>query len=163
MFASVADGIRCGRRSTANLISIPSDFSRIPQATHDILSLAQDLGYNEEAMFAIALALDEALTNAIEHGNGCDPTKQVHVRYRVTDARAYISVEDEGVGFDPDLVPYPTLNENPRFRWSRGITLMRACMDEVAFNRQGNEVRMIKVNDRRVAAENRLDRGFMMN
>ena len=128
--------------------SIPSDLSRISDVAQDILSLVQDLGYGDEAMFAIALALDEALSNAIEHGNGEDPSQQVHVRYQVTGTRTYISIQDEGAGFDPNVVPGPTLDENLEVPCGRGIMLMRACMDEVRFNKKGTEVRMIKINDR---------------
>ena len=148
MTANVLGRSRCAGQSSMNRTSIPSDLSRISDVTQDILSLVQDLGYGDEAMFAIALALDEAISNAVEHGNGGDPSKQVHVRYRVTAAQACISVRDEGPGFDPNLVPDPTLEEHLEVPCGRGIMLMRACMDEVRFNKKGTEVRMIKINDR---------------
>ena len=147
MMTNVAGRSQRAGRSSMNRASIPSDLSRISDVAQDILSLVQDLGYGDEAMFAIALAVDEALSNAIEHGNGDDPSKQVHVQYKVTGTRTYISIQDEGAGFDPNVVPDATLDECLELPCGRGIMLMRACMDEVWFNKEGNEVRMIKIND----------------
>lgn len=103
-------------------------------------------GYGEEDAFAIKLALEEAMTNAVRHGNRNDPNKKVVVRYRVTPQKTVIVVRDEGVGFVPDCVPDCTLPENIERPCGRGIMLMRAYMTEVAFNDNGNEVVMVKVN-----------------
>ena len=96
--------------------------------------------------FAIKLALEEAITNAIRHGNRNDPTKHITVRYRVTPDEAVIWLSDEGRGFNPEVVPDPTLDENLNKPNGRGIMLMRAYMDEVSFGECGSQVRLVKVN-----------------
>ena len=86
------------------------------------------------------------MTNAFRHGNKCDPSKQIRIRYLVTSERVEIEVSDDGEGFCPDEVPDPT---QPGFidrPHGRGIMLMRAYLDDVQFSDTGNSVRLIKLN-----------------
>ena len=123
-------------------LTIPSDLSAIPGAIERILTPAWDLGYTADTVFGINLALEEALANAVKHGNKKDSGKNVHVSYSVSGAEVHISVRDEGTGFDPAQVPDPTDDENIEKPCGRGIMLMRAYMDEVAYSETGNEVHM---------------------
>jgi serine/threonine-protein kinase RsbW len=93
----------------------------------------------------VRLALEEAVVNAIRHGNKLDPEKKIFVSYLVEDARITISVEDEGPGFDLDSVPDPTAEENLEADHGRGILLMRVYMDEVVYNEKGNRVTLTKM------------------
>jgi len=102
-------------------------------------------GCSEEVLFAVRLALEEAVVNAIRHGNKLDPQKKILVSYLVEDARVTISVEDEGPGFDLDSVPDPTAEENLEADHGRGILLMRVYMDEVVYNEKGNRVTLTKM------------------
>jgi len=120
--------------------------AKLPEES--ILREVAAAGYNEEDAFAIKLALEEAMTNAVRHGNRNDPDKKVVVRYSVSPTRTIIVVRDEGGGFVPDRVPDCTLPENIERPCGRGIMLMRAYMTEVAYNDDGNEVVMVKVNQR---------------
>ena len=112
-----------------------------------ILDEVARLHYNEDAAFAIRLSLEEALINAIKHGNKCDPNKKVIVEASVTPDRAEIVIEDEGPGFDRTSVPDPTSEENLERLHGRGILLMEAYMTEVEFTRGGRRVRMVRKND----------------
>ena len=103
-------------------------------------------GYDEGARFAIKLALEEAINNAIKHGNKGDPRKTVDVTYQIDAERAVITIADQGKGFDRDAVPDPTADENLEKPFGRGIMLMRAYMDEVRYSKAGNEVTMTKRN-----------------
>ncbi len=103
-------------------------------------------GYSGSATFAIKLALEEGLNNAICHGNGYDPKKLVEVIYDVNSQRAEIIITDQGQGFHPKDVPDPTTDENIEKPCGRGIMLIRAYMDEMDFNTCGNQVRMVKHN-----------------
>ena len=103
-------------------------------------------GYPAASEFAIRLALEEGLNNAIRHGNGFDPHKVIEVVYDVDDRQAVITITDQGRGFDPRQVPDPTADENLEKPCGRGIMLMRAYMDEVQFCRGGQQVRLIKRN-----------------
>ena len=124
--------------------SIPTDLTAARHLTEDILSLAVAAGYSEDDRFAIRLSLEEALINAIKHGNNFDPARKVRVSADVGDEQTTITVCDEGAGFDPSVVPDPTTDENLEKPSGRGIMLMRAYMDEVSYNYHGNEVRMTK-------------------
>ena len=104
----------------------------------------QKLNYSERARFAIKLALEEAVINAMKHGNHMDKTRNVTVSYSVDDKKVVISVEDEGDGFDLNAVPDPTLDQYIEASHGRGLMLMKAYMDSVSFNEFGNKVTMVK-------------------
>lgn len=123
---------------------IPSDLSQTCVPREKILQEMQKYGYDEEAIFAVKLALEEALANAIRHGNRKDPDKPVTVRYCVSAERAVIIVRDEGEGFSPDEVPDPTRPERLSVPSGRGVLLIRAYMDEVEYRDCGREVWFIK-------------------
>jgi serine/threonine-protein kinase RsbW len=123
---------------------IPTDLNAGRELAEEVLGLAQANGYHQDVCFAIRLALEEALINAIKHGNRCDPAKKIRIRFQVGPDKADIRVADEGEGFDPRRIPDPTLDENLEKPGGRGIMLMRAYMDEVRFNARGNEVHLVK-------------------
>ena len=111
-----------------------------------LLKDARRMGYSKGCLFAIKLALEEGLNNAIKHGNRSDPHKAVEVQYRIAPDRVEIAITDQGSGFDPNVVPDPTADENIEKPTGRGIMLMRAYMDEVRFSPAGNQVQMVKRN-----------------
>ena len=93
----------------------------------------------------VELALREAVSNAILHGNRMDPRKLVHVRCCCEGAKGvFIVVRDQGAGFDPNTVPNPLAVENLEAEHGRGIHLMKLAMDEVSFERGGTEVHIRK-------------------
>jgi len=93
----------------------------------------------------VDLALREAVSNAILHGNRMDPRKLVHVRCCCEGAKGvFIVVRDQGPGFDPNTVPNPLAVENLEAEHGRGIHLMKLAMDEVSFERGGTEVQIRK-------------------
>ena len=98
----------------------------------------------DDAVFAIQLALEEALCNAVKHGNQCDESKSVTVRYAINEEQAVIIVRDEGPGFAHESVPDPTAPDRISLPNGRGIMLMRDYVDEVTFNERGNEVQLVK-------------------
>jgi serine/threonine-protein kinase RsbW len=93
----------------------------------------------------VELALREAVSNAMLHGNRLDARKLVHVRCCCESSKGvFIVIRDQGDGFDPNNVPDPLAVENLGAEHGRGIHLMKLAMDEVSFERQGTEVRMHK-------------------
>ena len=112
-----------------------------------ILADAQKSGFDGDSLFAIRLALEEALTNAIKHGNKFNPAKRVHVEAKVTPRQAEIIVEDEGPGFRRSAVPDPTRDENLCKCSGRGILLIEAFMDRVQWTRGGRRLKMVKKNE----------------
>lgn len=124
--------------------TIASRFAEVPPVQQEIVDAAVEHEFDEAQVFAIKLALEEALTNAIKHGNKLDPDKQVAIDYRVNDREVRIEVCDEGGGFAPDAVPDPTVDANLEKPSGRGVMLIRAYMTEVHFNPTGNCITMIK-------------------
>ena len=91
-------------------------------------------------------ALEEAMTNAVRHGNGGDASKRVVVRYAVSPEMCVICVRDEGTGFEPAKIPDPTAPDRLSLPCGRGIMLIRAYMTDVEYRASGREVRMVKLN-----------------
>ncbi len=126
-------------------VEIPSEFPQAREIEEKILVAAKKCGYHEEDLFALRLSLEEALTNAIQHGNQKDTDKKINVRYYVNPEEINIYIADEGHGFNPTRVPDPTSEENLENPNGRGIMLMRAYMNLVEYNDTGNVVHLVKL------------------
>jgi len=98
------------------------------------------LGWDSRDRFGVRMAVDEALTNAMRHGNRGDPAKHVTVSCRLACCRLYVEIADEGAGFDPDAVPDPTTPDRLERPNGRGLTLMRAFATRVRFLDGGRRV-----------------------
>ena len=125
----------------ASELTIPNDLVGVYPIQDMIEEALQELAYTEYDIFAIKLALEEALINAIKHGNQMGPDKWVHIAYTVTAERFDIRITDEGDGFNP---------EDPYDSWrpcGRGLLLMRTFMTEVQYHGKGNVVNMSKVRE----------------
>jgi len=127
-----------------NRVTIPSEPKLLPKVEDAIQVKLVEYNYGERALFAVRLAVEEAVINAMKHGNRMDKTKTVTITWSVNEKQAVIEVEDQGAGFDPEAVPDPTADENLDIPHGRGLVLMRAYMEEVAYNDSGNRVTLIK-------------------
>ena len=123
---------------------LPTQLEAIRDAEGDVMARLEEFGYDEDLQFAIRLAFEEALVNAIKHGNRMDPARKVSLAYRVSPECIEIRIRDEGEGFNPHIVPDPTVDENLQRPCGRGIMLMRSYMDTVQYACRGKEVQMIK-------------------
>jgi len=126
-------------------IVIASDPAEARVVQEQVEQLLQTRKVPERDVFCIKLALEEALVNAIKHGNQFDRSKKVRVSYRLLADRFEVAVSDDGPGFDPTEVPDPTAAENIERPCGRGLMLMRHYMSEVAYNSCGNGVIMSRV------------------
>ena len=122
---------------------LASTRSDIDAAVAEVLKACADLGYDEPATFAIRLSLEEALANAMMHGNAGDEQKRIHLTCSVTADRVEMIIQDEGPGFDPGTVPDPTAEENLTIASGRGLALIRAFMTHVDIPRPGNQLRLV--------------------
>lgn len=110
----------------------------------------KEVGFDDEAMHWISVAVRESVANAIKHGNRNDDSKNVHVEFTATfgdSPELSIRVRDEGHGFDPEEVADPLAPENLLKGSGRGIFLIRSFMDDVVPQRApegGMEMRMTK-------------------
>jgi len=125
-------------------VGFGSCVNRALAVEEEILEKCKRASYSEDDLFAIKLALEEALVNACKHGNKLDRDKQVKVQYRVTPQRLDVAVEDEGPGFKPSELQDPTVPENLERCGGRGVLLMRWCMNNVVYNSRGNRVTLTK-------------------
>jgi serine/threonine-protein kinase RsbW len=126
-------------------VVIPSDTTEARRVQDAIEQLLKKHEFTDKDIFGIRLALEEALVNAIKHGNQMDRDKKVAISYTVHLGRFEIHITDEGSGFEPSDVPDPTAVENIERPSGRGLMLMRHYMTEVSFHGRGNSVRMFKV------------------
>jgi serine/threonine-protein kinase RsbW len=124
--------------STMADVTIRSDLGEARRLQEEIEVGLQGCAWPEEDQFKIKLALEEALVNAIKHGNQMDPDKLVLVRYAISVERFDIRIEDEGSGFNPDDVPDPTLPENIEKGSGRGVFLIKELMSGAEYQGRGN-------------------------
>ncbi len=109
-----------------------------------ILTAAERRGYSKESIFAIRLAMEEAISNAFRHGHKhLPPDTPITVEYELTDDFIRVAVQDRGPGFRPESIKDPTLDENIEEPSGRGLMLMRAFMASVRYNQQGNRVELL--------------------
>jgi len=128
--------------------AIASDYGAARKVQKTIMQSVRAARFDEHSVFAINLSLEEAMINAIKHGNGLDKELKVQVECTVSPKQVEIVIEDQGKGFSRKDVPDPTLAENLCKTCGRGILLIEAYMDQVQYSRGGRRVRMIKKNER---------------
>lgn len=121
-----------------------SSIQEVAPAVLAVFTAMVQKGYPAKELFGACLATEEALVNAIKHGNGGDPAKRVRLRFRIDAERMFIQVADEGSGFDRERVPDPLSAENRERPSGRGLFLMRSFMTWIRFNRRGNIVTLCK-------------------
>jgi len=124
--------------------SLPSTLDYITGAAAHLTETLVRFGIITVEELNIKVALVEALTNAMEHGNGFDPKKLVKVEAKFLENKAEIKIADQGKGFAHGKLPNPTAPENLYKPRGRGLYMIHRLMDEVHFNRKGNVVQLVK-------------------
>jgi serine/threonine-protein kinase RsbW len=115
--------------------------------TDELLTQLGAHGWPPADVFAVHLAVEEAIVNAIVHGNKLDLAKKVHVECEVSADRVRVAIADEGPGFDPGSVPDCTSDERLEAPSGRGVMLMRSFMTTIEYNAAGNAVVLEKVRE----------------
>lgn len=121
-------------------IRIPSDFESGQQVVERIVDSISRAGIEGRDLFGIRLSVDEAVVNAIKHGNKLSREKSVRVTFLLNEDLVRVEIEDEGTGFRPEDVPDPTAPENLDRASGRGLMLMRQFMTKIEYNTKGNVV-----------------------
>jgi serine/threonine-protein kinase RsbW len=131
---------------TTELI-LPSRIEAVAEAAAAAAKFLSSAGFGEEDAFGIDMAVREAVTNAVLHGNRQDEQKTVEITFNASPTALEVTVRDRGEGFDLESVPDPTDSQNVLKTSGRGIFFMRTFMDEVTWSRHpegGTVVRMTK-------------------
>lgn len=121
---------------------IPSEGEAAQQFIERLGEELEAHGWSDREMFQIRMAVEEAVTNAIEHGNGRDPSKRIRLLCELDDTEFRLEVVDEGRGFCRDDVPDCTEADRREAQRGRGIMLMESFMSEVEYVGRGNRIRL---------------------
>lgn len=125
-------------------LDLPSSIQYIYLLDTIILEILNEMEFDEETIEQVSLAVIEAGTNAIKHGNKEDLNKHAHFEFIVQPDKFTVVVQDEGQGFKRAEVADPLDPANLLKSSGRGIFLMEACMDSVTFEQSGTIVKMVK-------------------
>lgn len=123
---------------------IDSDPKLCTALIRELLELLEKENWTQDDIFGIRMAVEEAVMNAIKHGNDEDRDKKVYVEFRLEKESFYARISDQGNGFCPDDVPNPTEESNLEKTSGRGVMLIKSFVDECRYNSCGNSVELLK-------------------
>ncbi len=123
-------------------LQLPSQPDSIASLELLIEEIADKYQVPDDTFANMMTCLNEALNNAIFHGNKLDPEKKVIVNAEVDGRRIVWTITDEGDGFDPDRIPDPTAPENLENLSGRGVFIIKHLADQYIFNDRGNELEL---------------------
>jgi len=114
--------------------TIPSKLDQLKCVEKLTAEASERMHLSEDQMDNLAIAVTEAVGNAIVHGNKKDPHKKVVIKYVLNPESIHVSVTDQGGGFDPDKIANPLDPVNLMKESGRGIFILKQLMDEVTFD-----------------------------
>ena len=126
---------------------LESTLESVDQAEDIVLRLATAMGFDEDDLHRIGIAVRECMVNAVVHGNRYHSRKKVHLSVSRSPGRLEIQIADEGGSFDVSKLPDPLAEENLLRQSGRGLLLIQAFVDEFQIcpgQPRGTEVRMVK-------------------
>lgn len=124
--------------------TIPSQHGAGCDAIHEVLEELGKSNWGESDIFSVQLSMEEAVVNAVKHGNRLDHRKMVSISISLAKDLVRIEISDEGAGFDPNSLPDPTEKCHRDAPGGRGVLLIRNFMSRVEYNAAGNKVVMEK-------------------
>jgi len=129
-------------------LTVKASTKHLAKVRDFVAAHAEQIGLNPKDVSEIRLAVDEAYTNIIKHAYKNDPHKKVNIEIGSDGEQLWISLMDQGSGFDPNTYNEPDLMKRikEKKRGGMGVYLIRKLMDQVQYNRKGqtNEIRMVK-------------------
>jgi len=126
---------------------LDSTLESVDKAEGLVLQAARELGFDEDGQYEAGIAVRESMVNAVAHGNRYNARKKVHFTLWKGARRLAVEIEDEGRGFEEEVIPDPREGENVMRHSGRGLLMIRAYMDEFDIERRepsGTRVRMVK-------------------
>jgi serine/threonine-protein kinase RsbW len=124
-------------------LQLPSKLESITALETLIEEIADKYQIGEDTFGNMMTCLNEAVNNAIVHGNKLDPDKKVIVNAEIDTKRAVWTITDEGPGFDYVHLADPTAPENLENLSGRGVFIIKMLADQCVFNTSGNEVELL--------------------
>lgn len=126
---------------------LDSNLDSVEVAEAAVLQDAQAVGFDEDDLHQLGMAVRESMVNAVVHGNRYNARKKVRLSVIKGSDRLTVVIADEGDGFDMNALPDPLAEENLLRQSGRGLLLIQAFVDEFQVSRaqpSGTEVRMVK-------------------
>lgn len=120
-------------------LTLDSHPKNIAQVEPYVSKVVEQYEINKDLFGNMLITLTEAVSNAIIHGNSAKISKKVVVSTNCSGRKICFTVQDEGMGFDPDELPDPTAPENILTPGGRGVFLMRQLSDAVTFDDNGRD------------------------
>jgi anti-sigma regulatory factor (Ser/Thr protein kinase) len=138
----------------AATIILPGNFESLDKVCRFVDQIARSGGFDEESLYAIETAVDEAFSNIIDHAYGGENIGSIECSCEIKGSDLIVALYDHGKPFDPNLIPPPDLTTNLDDRKERGLGLyfMRLYMDELHFDfssEGGNLLVMIKRKEKK--------------
>ncbi len=132
---------------------LSSKTENINQVERLIEQIRDQYPLHEDVYGNMLVAVTEAVTNAIQHGNKLNPSKNVNVNCDYAEDKISFTIKDEGTGFDHYNLPDPTSPENLEKASGRGIFLMKHLADQIIFSDSGRTVELsFKITDNPIGA-----------
>ena len=128
-------------------LTLPSSMQHVYLLDVVVTEILKETNFTEDVQEQINLAVIEAGTNAIKHGNKEDPNKKATLEFTITEDKLSILIKDEGIGFTRKEVADPLDPENLLKSSGRGLFLMEACMDSVTYEDNGTIIKMVKYKE----------------
>lgn len=123
-------------------LQLPSKTESIVQLELLIEEIADKYHVAEDTFANMMTCLNEAVINAIIHGNKLDETKKVIINAEVNQKRIIWTITDEGTGFDYANLADPTAPENLENLTGRGVFIIKHLADQCIFNTSGNTIEL---------------------
>ena len=129
-------------------LKLPLETANLELIRDFVSRIAQNMGFSDENIHRIELAVDEASTNVIKHAYKYSPDNDIRILTRLENSKFIISITDSGHNFNPQLVPEPDLKKYIQQHkvGGLGMYLMKKLMDEVKYNTlSGNQNQVVLV------------------
>jgi serine/threonine-protein kinase RsbW len=125
-------------------VAIPSIIDVGHEQIESLMTELEKAAWDGRDLFHVRMAVEEAVVNAIEHGNKRDASKTVQLDFRVSPELCYIDIIDQGEGFDPASLRDCTDEEFVDKPRGRGVMLIKELMSEAVYNEKGNRLTMLR-------------------
>jgi anti-sigma regulatory factor (Ser/Thr protein kinase) len=134
-------------------LTVTSELNKLESIARFVCETASAMGMDDETIYAVQLAVDEACTNIMDYAYKGRPGQPVTIECSEQNGRCVVVIRDRGRPFDPGCVAPPNLKAplSKRKIGGLGIFIMRKLMDDVCFQYSpgtGNELTLIKAFQR---------------